>query len=401
MSASWSSALRDCLGLLPPAQVEVVPRAHALGRLLRQEISPDRDYPIGDLSMMDGYAIGSEAREYYLVEGENRPGSGAGPALAPGSARRLFTGAELPPHAACVIPQELTKREEDRLHITQYPETSFIRRRGSEAKKGSIVLKPGLRLGAIELALLATIGVSDVHVARLPRLAHLVTGDEIALPEETSPGSRVRDSNSILVASVLGNAGYPLAAHRRVKDDKSATIQAIEELMQNSDVLLVSGGASVGDHDYARPALEAAGFRFVAHGVDLRPGKPVGLALRGQQWAIVLPGNPVSHLVTLHLFVLPMLLGLEGVPYAEPRLIRGRLQDVFAAEPPRRPTFWPSAVHLVEGAFHLQPKRFLSSGDLIGIAGANALLFLPVGQPVPQKGEDVLFLSLLPGFSTQ
>jgi molybdopterin molybdotransferase len=165
------------------------------------------------------------------------------------------------------------------------------------------------------------------------------------------------------------------------------------------DVLLISGGASVGDHDHARASLEAAGFHFLAHGLEVRPGKPVGLAQRDSQWAVPLPGNPVSHLVALHLFVLPLLLAMEGVSSSEPQLLRGIFADKFSADVPRRDTFWPSSIAITDGQWHLTPRRFLSSGDLIGIAGANALLYLPAGQPVPQKGDEIFFLSLAPVFS--
>ena len=156
-------------------------------------------------------------------------------------------------------------------------------------------------------------------------------------------------------------------------------------------MLLVSGGASVGDHDHARAALESAGFRFEAHGIEVRPGKPIGLARRGGQWAVALPGNPVSHLVALNLFVLPLLLALEGAPPAAPRLLRGLLDAPVAKAIPKRDTFWPSFARWNGEEWRLTPCRFLSSGDLLGIAGTNALLLLRTGVAPPDGRRPGFF----------
>jgi len=390
----WSAVLDACLALLPPPKREEVSRREALGRLLLNPIVADRDYPIGDLSMMDGYAVGNEKAESYLVAGENAPGTGPGRPLTPGTARRIFTGAELPENATRIVPQESTSREGDHLRITSPPESTFIRRKGCEGKRGQPVLQTGTRLGPVELAVLATVGAARVQVAIRPRVAHLASGSELADPDSLAPGRLIRDSNSDLVASTIRGAGYPLVDQRRSGDDKDSLIATVEEMARGCEMLLISGGASVGDHDYTRAALEAAGFHFETHGVDLRPGKPVGLARRKDQWAIALPGNPVSHLVALHLFVLPILRGLEGDKDARPQLVHGILQEPPLAEAPRRPTFWPATARIEDGAFHLHPRRFLSSGDLIGITGANSLIFFPSGVPIPPQGATVPFLPL-------
>jgi molybdopterin molybdotransferase len=399
MNASWQTVLRACLGKVAAPKVETVARAQGLGRLLACAVMADRDYPAGNLSMMDGYAI-DQALENYQVEGENRPGSGSGQPLAYGTARRIFTGAELPQGSIRVVPQELTQREGDSLRITEYPDTPFVRAGGSEARRGGPVLPPGLRLGPVELSILAALGTEQIEVTVRPRIAHLVTGDEVMAPgEKGEPGPRIRDSNSDLVSAVLGGIGQTVGDHRRIHDDREVACRIVQEMASICEVLLISGGASVGDHDHARVALESAGFHFEAHGLDVRPGKPVGLARRDKQWAIALPGNPVSHLVALQLFVIPLLLALEGQAAAEPSPQRGVLEADFSAPVPRRDTFWPSSVQLSEGVWRLTPCRFLTSGDLLGIVGATALLVLPAGKPVPRKGDEIFFLSLAPVFS--
>jgi molybdopterin molybdotransferase len=400
MSASWETVLASCLELAARPGRESMMGAWALGRVLAQPVLADRDYPAGDLSMMDGYAVAARADGPLRVEGENRPGDGAGAPLMPGTVRRIFTGAELPPGATRVVPQEMVRREGDSAEIVEAPDTTFIRPRGSEGRAGDVVLKAGTRLGPVELAILATVGAREVEVTTRPRVAHLVTGDEVMGRHEAgNPGARIRDSNSDLVAATLRGIGQMVTDHRRVRDDRGETSRVVAEMADACEVLLISGGASVGDHDHARPALESAGFRFEAHRIEVRPGKPIGLARRGAQWAIALPGNPVSHLVALHLFVLPLLLALEGALPGPTRLQRAVLEKPVARDVPKRDTFWPSVVQWSGEDWRLTPCRFLSSGDLLGIAGTNALLLLRAGAPPPHLEDRVFFLSLAPDFS--
>ena len=394
MKPSWTTVLRECLAMVKPLGREHVTRRAALGRILAQEIRADRNYPAGNLSMMDGYAIGSAIRESYVVEGENRPGDPPGHALSPTNARRIFTGAELPAGATRVLPQEMVRREADRLVITAEVDSPFVRGLGSEAQKGDMVLPQGRRLGAVDLAILATVGAGEIEVTALPRVAHLITGDEIVSPDVPLPEGKLRDSNSDLVASILMACGFSVSLHARVDDDRARHFARVSQMADACDLLLISGGAGVGEHDYARPALEAAGFRFLAHGLHLRPGRPVGLARRGSQWAVALPGNPLSHLAVLHLFVLPLLKALAGWNDCEPNLIRGMLAAPLSPEIPARDTFWPATTLLREGGFHLTPGRFLSSGDLIGVTGTNAMISLPAQKIVPLVGEAVYFLPL-------
>jgi molybdopterin molybdotransferase len=394
MKPSWLTVLRDCLAQVKPLRPERLPRHRARGRILVEEIRADRDYPAADLSMMDGYAIGPQDRETFRVEGENRPGAGAGPPLGEASSRRIFTGAELPPGATRILPQEMVRREAEQLFVLEWPDSPFVRPRGREARQNDVVLKAGTLLGAVELAVLATVGCTQVDVVTLPRVGHLITGDEIVSPDEAWQEGKLRDSNSDLVAALLAGSGFSVARHDRVSDDRTALFQKVEAMTGDCDFFLISGGASVGDHDHARPALEAAGFQFLAHGLNVRPGRPVGVARRQNQWAVALPGNPLSHLAILRLLVLPLLKACGGWNECEPKLIRGILKAQLPPKVPSRDTFWPASATLIDGDFHLQPGRFLSSGDLIGVAGINALISLPAEKAVPQTDEPVYFLSL-------
>lgn len=398
MKTSWRDVLRECLALAKPDGTDRVRRRESLGRVLAEDIFSDRDYPGGDLSMMDGYAVGAGSRETYVVAGENSPGAGAGEPLADGTARRIFTGAELPPGATRVIPQELVRREGDKLSVNEWPETAFVRPRGREAKRDDIVLAKGTKLGPVEVAVLATVGCREAAVVKRPRVFHLVTGDEIAAPDEPVPEGKIRDSNSDLIAGLLAPGGLEVSGHARVSDDRDLAHAKVRESADACDFLLISGGASVGDHDHARPALEAAGFTFLAHGLHVRPGRPVGIARRGEQWAVAFPGNPLSHLVILRLLIVPILRACSGETQVEPQLIPAVLDAELVREIPRRDTFWPATITLRDGTFFARPSRFLSSGDLIGTAGINGFVSLPMDRKVPAVGEPIDVLPLASTF---
>ncbi|HEX4141267.1 MAG TPA: molybdopterin molybdotransferase MoeA [Candidatus Methylacidiphilales bacterium] len=397
MNTSWHEVLRECLGLAKPGAPHRVQRKRSAGCVLAQDIRADRDYPEADLSMMDGYAVGAETRESYRVEGENTPGAGAGAALNAGTARRIFTGAELPSGATRVVPQELVRREGETVIIKEWPGTDFVRPRGREARSGDIVLKKGTRVGPVEMAVLATVGCTEVDVAQV-RVQHLTTGDEIVSPDEPLPEGKIRNSNLDLIDAMLRQVGLLVGGRANSSDDRDTVFRCVDVLAHDCDCLLISGGASVGDHDHARPALEASGFKFLAHGLHVRPGRPVGIARRGEQWAFALPGNPLSHLVVLRLLVIPILRACCGETNVEPQLIRAVLDGELSKEVPRRDTFWPASITALDGQLRARPGRFLSSGDLIGTAGINGFVHLPVGKQVPGTGEPIDILPLSPTF---
>lgn len=398
MKTSWREVLRDCLALAKPIGVERVERTAAWSRVLAEEIVADRDYPGGDLSMMDGYALGADTRDSYRVEGENAPGHGPGEPLHAGTARRIFTGAELPSGATRILPQENIRREGDTITVTTWPDSDFVRPRGREARQGDMVLRKGAKIGAVELAILATVGRREVEVFKRPNVIRLATGDEVISPDEPLPDGKIRDSNGDLIDGMLRHTGVQASTRNHCPDDRDLLFARVEVLAKEADFLLISGGASVGEHDFARPALEAAGFTFLAHGLHVRPGRPVGIARRGEQWAFALPGNPLSHLVVLRLLVIPLLRACCGETDVEPKLIRGILEADLDRETPRRDTFWPATISLHDGQLHARPGRFLSSGDLIGATGINGFVSLPMNQPVPAKGEAIDILPLSPTF---
>lgn len=399
------AALHAVLSRASRLEAERVPLAAALGRVLREPVAADRDSPPFDASAMDGYALNLDGarppdglprrardeihpdaglhRTVFRVIGTSAAGAPFAGTVGPGEGVRIFTGALVPAGADCVVKQEDTTREDAHVRITNIPRRGdFIRRRGENRRAGAIVVPEGSRLGPPELAALAAAGAAHPLVTRRPRVVHVVTGSELVPADQTPEEGQIRDSNSSLIAALVAHHGGELAGHVHVRDDLTVAQAAIAALPSH-DLLLISGGASVGDHDFARPALKALGYTLHFEQVNLRPGKPLVFAGRGSQLAFALPGNPVSHWVTFHLFVAPLLQKLATGRDAAPVRRRGQIASGSALPPPdSRQTIWPARVDYPDGAPHVTLLTLASSGDSSGLVGANALV------PLPANGLD-------------
>ncbi|RXK53381.1 molybdopterin molybdenumtransferase MoeA [Oleiharenicola lentus] len=378
------AALREVLSRAPQLPAERVPLAQALDRVLREPARADLDSPPFDASAMDGYALrAADAPQPLRLIGESAAGAAFPGTVGPGECVRIFTGAPVPAGADCVVKQEDTTRAGPNVRITNIgPSGAFIRRRGENRRTGDILVPAGTRLGPPELAALASAGVTQPSVTLRPRVAHVVTGNELVAPDRTPAGAQIRDSNSALIAALVAHHGGELTAHAHLPDDLAPAQAALAALPEH-DVLLISGGASLGDHDFARPALTALGYTLHFQQVNLRPGKPLVFASRGDRLAFALPGNPVSHWVTFNLFVAPLLQKLATGLDAGPTRLRGRLAPGGPLPPPdARQTIWPARVALVDGEPHVTLLTLASSGDSSGLVGANALV------PLPANGLD-------------
>lgn len=370
--------------LASPLPSERIPLASARERILREPILAPEDQPPFDRSAIDGYLVHvDQPAGLVTLEGSIQPGSPA-PASAParGVALRILTGSALPPEHAALVMQEDTKPADGgRLHLLQPPSAKFIRRRASQARAGDTLLSPGQPLNAGALALLASVGATAPLVTRSARVAHLVTGGELVPPHATPASGQIRDSNSTLISALLADAHADLVFHQRVADARSATADALDAALASSaDVILVSGGASVGDHDHTGALLASAGFTIHCDKVASRPGKPFIAASRDGRLAFGLPGNPLSHFVCFHLFVRRVLARLAG---ASPTpLLRARLAPNTLLRPDPRETWWPAI--LAENS--VVPRPWLDSSDLTVLAVANALIRVP---STPAVGSDV------------
>ena len=388
-SEAWQTILQHA----PRLASAPVPLAAALGRTLTAPARADADSPPFDSSAMDGYALQRQSIAAPLrVTGTSQAGAAFAGTVGPGECVRIFTGAPVPAGADCVVKQEDTAREGDSVRVLRTDGPAYIRRRGENRRTGDIVVAAGTRLGPPELAALASAGVTRPEVTRAPRCVHLVTGNELVPPDRAPAGAQIRDSNSTLIAALLQRHGAGLAGQAHAPDDLPAA-RAIVEAVPDHDVLLISGGASVGDHDIARPLLTALGYTLHFHALDLRPGKPLVFASRGSRLAFALPGNPVSHWVVFQLLIAPLLSLLEtGVPTPPVRLA-GRLASTAGLPPTdARQTFWPCRAVIVDGLHELTPLPLASSGDSSKLVGANALLPVPPPPGSLSAGQTVTFI---------
>jgi molybdopterin molybdotransferase len=339
--------------------------AEAVGGVLREEVRAPEDQPAFDRSAVDGFVLRAEdVAEEFRVVGEIRAGDGARREFGVGEALRIATGAAVPDGGEVVMLEDAVETE----GVVRFSKRGrdHVRRRGEDARAGDVIVASGSKLGAGAIALLASAGWVRPRVTRALDVLHVATGNEIVPAENRPGGGQVRDSNSPLVAAWGRERGLRLRQNR-VGEEAEVLRRAIEG---HRDLLLVSGGASVGGHDCTEEVLDAAGFEILVTKVAVRPGKPLIVARRGEEWAFGLPGNPLSHFVCLHVFVGAALAAMRGGP-VEPQLWGGRVSSAIKGNP--RETWWP-AVEEREG---LRPLRWASSGDLTALAGADVLVRVP------------------------
>jgi molybdopterin molybdotransferase len=393
---------------LPPEDVSV---AEIDGRIAAATLHAGWDLPLSDVSIMDGYAVRSldvanlracGSAIVLAVRGESAAGRPSEVPLGDGQAARISTGAVLPAGADAVIAQEDTRRDGERLVVdaqtlgTLEPGT-FVRHRGSELREGDVVCTPGRRLGPGDIALLAGSGHATVSVIRRPRVAILSTGDELVPVGARPTGAQVVSSNGLVLAALVRRAGCVPVQLGDVGDDPARTRAALAEGLR-ADVLVTSGGISVGDHDLVHAELEALGARTIVRGVALRPGKPTTFATTDACRVFALPGNPASSLVAFALFVYPLLRRLAGVR-GDPRLPRRTVRLTAAASGAGRRDHYVRARSLPEDAAEPLPKQ--QSGDLCSIGGADLLVPVPAGVAELPAGATVRALVLDPHASEQ
>ena len=334
--------------------------------------------------IMQIYLIRLKLRtERFRVVVEVQAGPSPERALAAGECARVFTGAKIPVGASQVIMQDWVRREGEWMIPLRRDRATHIRLRGEDLAAGAVLLESGARLRASELALLAQLGAMQPLVSPAPRVLHIATGRELVPPETEPCDGEIRDTNSTMVAAMLAGRAARLLHQSRCADDLAETVARIRDVEETSwDMLLISGGASVGDYDFGAKTLRELGFTIHFDRVNLRPGKPLIFATRGAQAAFVLPGNPVSHLVTFHLAVRLALECLEAAPPSWPLADAALLEDLPAQSDPRE-TYWPCEVRSDGGSLRARPLGWKSSGDLCGLARVNALLqLLPASGPL-------------------
>ena len=373
--------------VLPPLRV---PLAQAHGRTLRESLIAEEDIPAFDRSAMDGYAIRAEdpATEFRVVC-EIPAGTMPTRKIGPGECARIFTGSPIPDGATQVIVQEVAQRSGDAVTFSQRGKGSNIRSRGEDAREGSVLIERGTQLGAVELSLCAQLGKCAPLIAPRPRILHIATGSELVAPDEIPEAGKIRDSNSTLIAALAAEAGAEIAHQFRVGDDPAQLVGAISGTdIESWDMLLLSGGASVGDHDFGARTLRELGFSLHFTQLNLRPGKPLIFATRGRHLAFVIPGNPLSHLVCWHLVIRAAfdMLAIGAIEFA---LVEAPLGGDVAMKGNPRETWWPARIAWENGGAKFLPLKWQSSGDLTGIIGLDALIRVPAGIAAVQPGETI------------
>ncbi len=367
-----------------PAQA--VPLAEALDRVLAGAVVAQHDVPRFLNSAMDGFALRAGPADRTLrIVGESRAGRPAGVALADGEAIRISTGAELPGGADAVVMVERTSEAGDGAVRVEAATTrgQNLRHPGEDVRAGTTVLPAGTRVGPAELGAAANAGVATLRCARRPRVVVLATGDELRAPGAPLGPGQIHDSNALTLAALARRAGAEVIRADEVPDTPEATEAAVRAALAVADVVLCSGGVSVGPHDHVKPALLAAGVRERFWRVALRPGRPTWFGTRGDQLAFGLPGNPVSAMVTFLLFARPALLRLQGADPGTPRE-RKRLTE---AVPRHRERDECVRVRLDGDA--ATPTGPQASHVLSSMLGADALALVPRGEGVLPAGSEV------------
>jgi molybdopterin molybdotransferase len=391
---SIDEALRLVLERVEPLPAERLPLDAALGRVLVEAARAAVDLPPFDSSAMDGFALRSADTPGRLpVVHRIAAGSPAPRGLETGETMGIATGGAVPAGADAVIPLEDVVETDNTVAIESPVQVGAnVRPAGGDIHVGEAVVESGAHLEARHLAALAAAGIPDVQVARRPRVAVVVTGSELRLPGESLAPGQIYEANGILLEGQLRSAGAEVERSGSVVDEEAAHRDALARGLE-ADVLVTSGGVSVGPHDLVRSVLAELGVEEVFWGVSVKPGKPISFGVAGRRLMFGLPGNPVSVLVGFELFVRPALLALQGSRDPGPRFERGILgaslarnsgRDELGRARIRRPSDGPV----------LEPLAGRESHMIARAAGADALVLIPRGEGVVTAGDAVEFLRI-------
>jgi molybdopterin molybdotransferase len=360
-----------------------LPLADARGLRLAEALLAPEDEPAFDRSAMDGFAVARDAAPgRFRMVGECLPGQPTPQAIGQGDALRVFTGSALPLDVRVVM-QEDAALDGESVTIERIGGPSHVRLRASAAKKGDVLLSAGSRITPAALAVLASAGQVSPMVTPRPRVFHLTTGSEI-IEASLQPGrGQIRNTNAPLIRALLEESGAAWLGTRHVGEDPREALEVCREVERDAaDLLLVSGGSSGGAHDHTGEVLQELGFEILCRKVNCRPGKPLLIGVKEGRMAVGLPGNPVSHFVTYHVFVRQILAALGGLLPAVWKHVPLCGGEVL--RPDARETFWPAALQ-AEGARALP---WLDSGHLGALVGVDALIRVPGGRQ-PLAGELV------------
>jgi molybdopterin molybdotransferase len=396
-----AEAQQRVLERVQPLGVELVPTSETAGRFASTDALAQVDLPPFDSSAMDGFAVRSADLPGSLpVVGEVAAGSPAGRAFAAGEAMAISTGGVVPACADAVVPIESVVQKDNTILVEAAPRPGAnVRPRGGDVQRGDVVVPAGTRLRPASIGALSAAGAAEVECGRQPRVAVLTTGTELAqLGRPLEPG-QVYEANGSMLAAAAAAACALTELLPAVADTDEAHRAALERGLQ-ADVLVTSGGVSVGQHDLVRRIEAELGVEEVFWRVAVKPGRPVAFGVRGSTLVFGLPGNPVSALVGFELFVRPALLALQGASDPLPRFERGRLARSVQRNP-ARDEFLRARSRLDRGddgqarELILEPLEGQESHMIGRSALADALILSPLGEGVLAAGELVDYLPLI------
>lgn len=376
---------------LRPA-AEVVPLDAACGRVLAADIAADRDYPPFHRSIRDGYAVRAADVAAVPVElvlrGEIPAGGNFEGDVGAGECVSIMTGAPLPSGANAVVMVEYTESQGGRVKIMRAVHTGEnVVQQGSEARAGASVLRCGSRLGAGAIGLLATVGKSSVPVFVRPIVAILPTGDEVVPVEQQPAWFQIRNSNGMSLAAQVAAAGG-IARCLQIAPDRPEALRTVILEGLNADLLLLTGGVSVGKYDFVEQVLAEMGAEFYFQSVALRPGKPLVFGRVAGKFFFGLPGNPISAFVTFALFARPALAVMTGADFKATLFLRARLGRSLQQDH-RLTAFLPAQVDPIDGDPVVSPVAWQGSGDLVGLAAANCFIVVHPEQTSLVAGDWV------------
>ncbi len=372
----------------------------SLGRVLAQPIESGLDFPHWDNSAMDGYAVRAadvDAVPVQLDVIEEIP-AGRSPqkTISAGQAARILTGAMLPPGADTVVMQEETERTGDRVVILSAPQLgAFVRRRGSFAQAGARILEVGSVIASPEIALLAAAQQTQISLYQRPRVAILSTGSELVRPDQPLAAGQIVDSNQYALAALVAKTGAVPIPMGMIRDDQSSVKAAIAAAFAQADMVLSTGGVSVGDYDYVDRVLEEIGATLHIRSVAVKPGKPLTVASLGDRVYFGLPGNPASAMVGFWRFVEPAIAKLSGrqEPWA-PEFVMARATTELTAGGRRETYLWGRLGMDDAGYCFERAKGGHSSGNLVNLVNTSGLGMVPQGETKINVGAPVRVLKI-------
>jgi len=377
-------------GARPVAETETVPTLSATGRVLAAAQRSTMDVPPMDNSAMDGFAVRvADVRSAgaKLRVSQRIPAGTVPQPLAPGTAARIFTGAPVPTGADAIVMQEHCTADGDAVVVNTVPEPEeWVRRAGSDIRSGDTILPAGIRLRPQDTGLAASVGIASLPVCRRVRVALFFTGDELVMPGDPLPPGRIYNSNRFTLNGLAQVFGCEVHDYGIVPDSLDATRAMLRRAASECDVIVTSGGVSVGEADFVKPAVEAEG-ELLMWKIAMKPGRPLAFGRAGGASFIGLPGNPVSSFVTFLIFVRPFLLRMQGIADVQPRALAARA-DFDWPEPDLRREFlrvkWNA-----RGGLDLYPTQ--DSAVLMSTAWADGLLDNPPNHPI-RVGDTVCFM---------